>query len=271
MPPTRHTRREGRDHSAAPIYVSVKSVFAAPRWGLPFRSNTSSSSDSTEKEKEKEEEKPDVATLARDIARFTNTTSSSSNEANGGTKGFSTDTTPFFLRRVPRSRHVDDVVQRGLDASTLLGSIANSMNLQDVGVAATSAALVFDTVQSVRTNRTACLQMLERVHQIVRAIINLCGDARGMMAPMMARAIEQFTRTLIQLHAFLRTQAAHGLFARIVRHAETRVQLQECADGLAQAVDLFGVQTGLITNSAMGSLRKDATARHAELLRALGR
>ncbi|KAJ7691054.1 hypothetical protein B0H17DRAFT_1063973, partial [Mycena rosella] len=185
MPPTRHTRREGRDHSAAPIYVSVKSVFVAPRWGLPFRSNTSSS-DSTEKEKEKEEEKLD----------------------------------------------------RGLDASTLLGSIANSMNLQDVGVAATSAALVLDT--SVRTNRTACLRLLERVDQIVRAIINLCGDAKAMMAPMMVRAIQQFTGTLTQLHAFLRTQAAHGLFARIVRHAETQVQLQACADALAQAVDLFG-------------------------------
>ncbi|KAJ6576038.1 hypothetical protein DFH09DRAFT_1150256 [Mycena vulgaris] len=145
------------------------------------------------------------------------------------------------------------------------------MNLATVQFVATSCVLLFDTVQSVRNNKTECMQLLERVHQIVRAIINLCGDANGAMAPMMVRAIDQFTETLTKVHAFLRTQASHGLFARILRHKETQDHFSQCTIALQQAFDVFGVQTGLITNSAMGTLRRDAAARHAEILKALGR
>ncbi|KAJ7488220.1 hypothetical protein FB451DRAFT_1391167 [Mycena latifolia] len=45
-----------------------------------------------------------------------------------GTPGFRTDRAPLFLRRSKASRVADDVVQRGLDATRLLGSIAGSVN-----------------------------------------------------------------------------------------------------------------------------------------------
>ncbi|KAJ7488199.1 hypothetical protein FB451DRAFT_1529340 [Mycena latifolia] len=45
-----------------------------------------------------------------------------------GTPGFRTDRAPLFLRRSKASRVADDVVQRGLDATRLLESMAGSMN-----------------------------------------------------------------------------------------------------------------------------------------------
>ncbi|KAJ7214384.1 hypothetical protein GGX14DRAFT_443798 [Mycena pura] len=191
--------------------------------------------------------------------------------SSSGTKGFSIDTTPLFLRRSKANYRVDELMQRGLDASRLLQSIGSSMNLEKLQIVASSCALLFETVASVRTNKTQCMQLLERVHQIVRAIINLCGDAKGLMAPMMTRAIEQFSTTLTQLHGLLRTQASFGLFARILRHAEIQDALTQCSEALQQALDVFTVQSSLITNSAMGGMRRSATDRHAEILRALGR
>ncbi|KAJ7031682.1 hypothetical protein C8F04DRAFT_676201 [Mycena alexandri] len=97
--------------------------------------------------------------------------------------GFSTETSPLFLRRPARARRADDLVQKGLDSSRLLQSISSSMDVESLQIVASSCLLLFDTVQTVRTNRTQCRQLLERVHQIVRALINLCGDAQARGRP----------------------------------------------------------------------------------------
>lgn len=198
-------------------------------------------------------------------------TKTNKEKGKGVDAGFSTDT-PSFLQRSKTARVTDDLVQRGRDAAGLLSSISGSMDLKNVQIVASSAALLFDTVQGVRNNKQACLQLLERVHQIVRALINLCGDANarvGGLAPMMARAVDGLIETLTKVHAFLQAQASHGLFARILRRFEMQEQLNQCADALQQALDVFGVQTDLITNAALGSLRRAAATRHDEVLAAL--
>ncbi|KAJ7488224.1 hypothetical protein FB451DRAFT_1553671 [Mycena latifolia] len=157
-----------------------------------------------------------------DLDASLSSTDGNSNAKKGKKSNFSTDTTPLFLRRSKAARMADDVVQRGLDAA-------------------------------LRPHEQAqCLQLLERVHHIVRALINLTGDARGLMAPMMAWNIDQFIgcpQTLTQVHALLHAQAAAGLWARIVRHTETQGQLAQCAAALQQALDVFGVRFSRFCNS----------------------
>ncbi|KAF7324191.1 hypothetical protein MKEN_00642000 [Mycena kentingensis (nom. inval.)] len=233
MPAIRHTRREGRTQHNPVAAAPPPPPPPSSLLGLPPSAEPDSSADKA--------------------------------------KGYSVDTTPFFLRRSKRSYRTDDLVQRGLDASRLLQSVGESMNQEKLAIVAASCALLFSTVDTVRTNKTQCMQLLERVHQIVRAIINLSGDAGRFMNPMMGRAIEQFSGTLTELHGLLRTQATYGLFQRILRHNEIQEALKNCSDALEQALDVFTVQTSLITNSAMGTLRKNSANRHEELLRALGR
>ncbi|KAJ7488201.1 hypothetical protein FB451DRAFT_1529350 [Mycena latifolia] len=174
---------------------------------------------------------PSLAALLSHSSRLSTTSSSTdastdpgnnngnSNEKNGkkpkGTPGFSTDTTPLFLRRSKASRATDDVVRRGLDAARLLASIAGSMNsgsgasktMEALQIVASSAALLLIRCNLELSPRSysrpapssprpaplplVSMQLLEHVHQIVRALINLCGDARGLMAPMV-RSIDQF-------------------------------------------------------------------------------
>ncbi|KAF7347260.1 hypothetical protein MVEN_01481100 [Mycena venus] len=151
------------------------------------------------------------------------------------------------------------------------------MNLEMVQIVASSCAVLFDTVQTVRTNRTQTRMMLERVHQIVRALINLCGDAQrngeggpGVgLAPGMARAIEIFTETLTTMHTVLQEQASAGLFSRIIRNAEMKGQLADCDEGLQHALDVFSVKTGLLTHAALGGARKSSKDRHEEIVAAL--
>ncbi|KAJ7126340.1 hypothetical protein C8R44DRAFT_980131 [Mycena epipterygia] len=256
-----------------------------------------------------------------------------------GAGGFNADTTPFFMRQ--KSSRLDDVVGRGVDAANLLQSIGNTMNMENLQIVASSCLTLFDTVQTVRSNKEQCIRLLERVHQIVRTMINLCGDANGMMLPAMERAIEQFTgwptdlspfclspspvpsilrwdfvfiplpvlefeiltpnRALTQIHTFLQAQTSQSLIMRFLRYAETQDQITNCSTALQQALELFTVraflstashvplrsyssvlmysphtelrqvQTAIISGSAMGSLRRDAAVRHAEILQRLRR
>ncbi|KAJ6628476.1 hypothetical protein B0H10DRAFT_1990098, partial [Mycena sp. CBHHK59/15] len=179
-------------------------------------------------------------------------------------------------RRPKRSARTDDVVQRGLDAARILQAIGDSSKIAGLQAVASTCAAMLATVQTVRTNKSECLALLERVHTIVRTIINLTsgggaaylngGPVCGGVLPPRSSA-----GTLTRLHAFLAVQARAGLFARILRHAETQAQLAECRAALEQALELFGVQTTLVSSSSLGGLRRDAAARHAEVLRALGR
>ncbi|KAJ7624787.1 hypothetical protein FB45DRAFT_924216 [Roridomyces roridus] len=261
MPAIRRARREGRGHTTAPGLSAPPPTFPAPP---------------TSK----------LPTLPGLPAFLT----SSNNESTGGTRGYSTETTPLFLRRPKRSSVADDLIQHGRDASQLLGDISNSLGgnggsggvpgpWETLQLVATSAALVFDTVGSVRANKTQCLQLLERVHQIVRTLINLLGDVNahaefrphtgGGMRPIMLRAVDQFLETLVTLHRVLQEQSTHGLLTRILRHLETRDRLAECGEALQQALDVFNVQTTLISHSSLGSLRRQATVQHEEVLSAL--
>ncbi|KAJ7895509.1 hypothetical protein B0H14DRAFT_619760 [Mycena olivaceomarginata] len=204
-------------------------------------------------------------------------------EDKGEGKGYSTATTPFFLRRSAGARRADDLLQRGLDSSRLLQSISSSMDLETIQVVAGSCALLFDTVLTVRTNRTQTRMLLERVHQIVQALINLCGDAQvqrngGYMnttgvglAPAMARAIERFTQTLTALHTLLQAQSEAGMLSRILRHAETRDELRRCDEALGEALALFSVSFCLVfrrwAGEGVGEGVADVAADHARRAR----
>ncbi|KAF7300498.1 hypothetical protein HMN09_00934200 [Mycena chlorophos] len=188
-------------------------------------------------------------------------------------KGFSLTTSPFSLRRSKRSYLTDDLVSRGLDASKLLQSISSSMQYETLGIVASTCVTLFDTVDAVRTNKVQCVQLLERVHQIVQAIINLSGDGngRGLKDFRMRSAVEQLSGTLTQLHEILQTQSTYNLFQRILRHAEIQDSLALCSEALQQALDVFSVQTSLITDTSLNGFRRAERARHEELVRALER
>ncbi|CAK5272875.1 unnamed protein product [Mycena citricolor] len=146
------------------------------------------------------------------------------------------------------------------------------MNYEMITIAAASAGQLFDIVNSVQSNRDQCLQLLERVHQIVNTLVNICGDAQKhsvVMNPLMETAVDQFIQTLTTLHGILLSLSSVSLFGRILKHLETRSQLTDCDEALRQALDVFNVQSDLITHSMLGSARTAAKTRHEELLRVL--
>ncbi|KAJ7608583.1 hypothetical protein DFH06DRAFT_1377032 [Mycena polygramma] len=135
------------------------------------------------------------------------------------------------------------------------------------GIAGVSI-LLLETVESVKSNKTRCLSLLERIHEILQAIVNICGDG-GPLPPTVLRNLSQFFDTLQKVHAYVRSQVDLGLFRRVLRHNETTALLEDCNSGLQHATEAFGIQAGLNTFSAIADAKENSEMRHRELMELL--
>ncbi|KAJ7740444.1 hypothetical protein DFH07DRAFT_926556 [Mycena maculata] len=162
-----------------------------------------------------------------------------------------------------------DIVYYTTTAARILLTIsdddANSPYLK--GIAGISIMLL-ETVESVKSNKAQCLSMLVRIHGVLSAIINLCGN-RKLLSPAILRHLSQFFDTLQKVHSYMRSQVDLGLFRRVLKHAETAALLQDCNAGLQDAIDALGIQTALETSEAIADLQDDAKIRHEELMELL--
>ncbi|KAF8148118.1 hypothetical protein K438DRAFT_1779717 [Mycena galopus ATCC 62051] len=165
-----------------------------------------------------------------------------------------------------RASNKDRVLQYGAVAASLLKDIGNASNQPYLQAIASVAQLICETVQRVRDNKDACMKMTERAYELVCAIINICRDSEADLAPAMVRSISQFSETLEKILVFVRNQVKGGLIRRMFRSMEDADLIKECNAGLKHALDVFGVQSGIIAAMTMAEMQKDAKQRHEELI-----
>ncbi|KAJ7138246.1 hypothetical protein C8R44DRAFT_341998 [Mycena epipterygia] len=128
--------------------------------------------------------------------------------------------------------------------------------------------LILETMQAVKANKSQCFSMLERIHEIMSVIINVCGEGRA-LPPAILRNLSQFFDTLQKVHSFIRSQVDVGLFRRVLRHAETAALLEDCNAGLQQAIDVFGIQTAVRIFTSIADEKENSEVRHEELMELL--
>ncbi|KAJ6480454.1 hypothetical protein C8R45DRAFT_1101025 [Mycena sanguinolenta] len=160
----------------------------------------------------------------------------------------------------------DRVLQYGTVAAGLLKDIGNATNQPYLQAIASVSLLIMETVQRVRDNKDACMKMTERAYELVCAIINICRDSEADLAPAMIRSIAHFSETLEKILVFVRNQVKGGLFRRMFRSMEDADLIKECNAGLKHALDVFGVQSGIIAAQTMAEMQKEAKQRHEELI-----
>ncbi|KAJ6533417.1 hypothetical protein DFH09DRAFT_1181376 [Mycena vulgaris] len=165
-----------------------------------------------------------------------------------------------MLRPTQKISRGDQILRHATTAARLLLNVSDddSNNPYLKGIAGISI-LLLDTVQGVKSNRSQCLSLLERIHEIISSIINICGEGR-VLSPTILRNLSHFFDTLQKVHSFVRSQVDLGLFRRVLRHAETTALLEECNAGLKQAITVFGIQTGLETSAAIADVKDKSEA-----------
>jgi hypothetical protein len=99
--------------------------------------------------------------------------------------------------------------------------------------------------------------MIERINDIVAAIINASGEWGTEPSPAMFRNLSSFAeyaaphfpmhdsrlgdRALQKVHTFIRNQVHMNIVQRIAHHLQNEAQLDECNAALQHALDVFAV------------------------------
>ncbi|KAF8131359.1 hypothetical protein K438DRAFT_2132012 [Mycena galopus ATCC 62051] len=147
-------------------------------------------------------------------------------------------------------------------------------------IANTIQAMI-DSVQNVKRNKNECARLMDDLHEVLCAIINVYmkSETVGSLPPSMLDNIGKFTkfcwfvphvltqtsrRTLHKIYMFVEAQQEGNKLKQLFRSNEMNLLLRECHAGLKLAIDVFGIRIGSLND--MREFRKKADIMHKELI-----
>ncbi|TFK37262.1 hypothetical protein BDQ12DRAFT_753342 [Crucibulum laeve] len=139
---------------------------------------------------------------------------------------------------------IEDLLQYGAIAARMLKEIAEATGLPYLKTIAGLTTSIIQTVQTVRYNKDECIRMTEHTYWLICAIINICKNTEAELPLDMVRNIEQFQETVQKLLSYVRMHV----------------------DAIQHALDVFGVQSHVITTITLAEMQEHAFRRHQELM-----
>ncbi|KAJ6472073.1 hypothetical protein C8R45DRAFT_1104280 [Mycena sanguinolenta] len=123
-------------------------------------------------------------------------------------------------------------------------------------------------VQNVKQNKKECAQLLENMHQVLYAIINLHvkSEAAGSVSLAMWDHVESFLRTLQKIYIYIKAQQDKNKFKQLFQYIEMNNLVKECYAELDEAKEIFQIGTGGAIFKDIGEMKTAAELMHKELL-----
>ncbi|KAJ7846198.1 hypothetical protein B0H14DRAFT_3681498 [Mycena olivaceomarginata] len=152
-------------------------------------------------------------------------------------------------------------------ALTLLKELNDAFGPPFIQPIANTIESLIDMVQNVKRNKDECAQLMENIHPVLYAIINLHLKAETVesLSPEMLDNIGKFMETLHKIYTFLEGQQDGNRFKYLFRNNELQKLFRDCHAGLEQAVEVFEVTTRPLWVNDIDVMKKAAQVMHEEL------
>ncbi|KAF7339021.1 hypothetical protein MVEN_01978300 [Mycena venus] len=150
-------------------------------------------------------------------------------------------------------------------ATTLLNELHDAFGTCSLVSISKITVSLITRLQNVKKNKRECIQLMEDIHQVLFAIINLHieSDTPGHVPPVMFGHIGKFTEIMYKIHTFLEAQQDGNRIRNFFRQGELNTLLKDCWDGLRDAKT---IQSGPNLLMDVGTMQKTAAKMHIELL-----
>ncbi|KAJ6481047.1 hypothetical protein C8R45DRAFT_1100603 [Mycena sanguinolenta] len=127
---------------------------------------------------------------------------------------------------------------------------------------------IVNLIQNVKQNKKDCARLLEDIHQVLYAIIDLHikSEAMGSLSPTMTMYIGKFMKTLHKIYTYIEAQQDGSKIKQLFRNNSMNNLLKDCYVELEETTQIFGVRTGAIVFEDIGEMKATAEAKHKELL-----
>ncbi|KAJ7242073.1 hypothetical protein C8J57DRAFT_1726465 [Mycena rebaudengoi] len=164
------------------------------------------------------------------------------------------------------SRKYDNLLGHVASTVRTLQEISSEIDAPFIRAISGVTDLILTTVQSVQTNKEQCMLMLDQIHEILCAIINICVDGKGVLPPSTLQNIGRFAETLQKIQGFMRTQQDQGKLKRLFKAQENNALLEICKSELRQAADVLSIRTRLGILGEIADMSVLAERRQQEVL-----
>ncbi|KAJ7794633.1 hypothetical protein B0H14DRAFT_3159013 [Mycena olivaceomarginata] len=153
----------------------------------------------------------------------------------------------------------DKILQYTAVAADNLQDIANRSQIPYLDSICTLLLTIIPIVQGMKLQKDRCLSMMEKIHQLLCALMSLCirSDVE-IRSPQMRDHIAQFS--------LLRAQQELGNIKRLFKQNHIIVQLDSCEVELQAALKIFAMNSGVGIGCALTEFTIDMETRHQELL-----
>ncbi|KAJ7342898.1 hypothetical protein DFH08DRAFT_811234 [Mycena albidolilacea] len=153
-------------------------------------------------------------------------------------------------------------------ALTLLKELNDAFCPPFIQCIANTIETLINMVQNVKQNKDQCIQLMENIHPVLYAIINLHLKAETVesLSPAMLNNIGKFMETLHKIYTFLEAQQDGNRIKHLFRNNEIQKLFKDCHAGLDQAVEVFEITTKPTMFSEIDAIKETAQLMHEELL-----
>ncbi|KAJ6470490.1 hypothetical protein C8R45DRAFT_1166167 [Mycena sanguinolenta] len=131
-----------------------------------------------------------------------------------------------------------------------------------------TVASLLKLVQNVKQNKMECAELLENIHQVLFAIIDLRvkSEAAGSLSPAMTEHAGSFMKTLHKIYIYIEAQEDKNKFKQLFHNIEMNNLVKDCRAELDKAKKIFEVGNGGAIFQNVKEMKKAAETRHKELL-----
>ncbi|KAJ7762924.1 hypothetical protein B0H16DRAFT_1455366 [Mycena metata] len=164
-----------------------------------------------------------------------------------------------------RLRNITDLLTT---AVTLLSELDDAFGTPFLRPISKTTASLINLMQNCKRNKDQCVQLLEGLHGVLYAIIDLHlkSQTAGTLPPATLVHIGQFTETVHKIHTFVEAQQDGSKFRIFFRQGEMNSLLKACLSGLDTATRVFKIETGTMILNSIEDMRLRTADLHKELL-----
>ncbi|KAJ7776300.1 hypothetical protein B0H16DRAFT_1684195 [Mycena metata] len=162
----------------------------------------------------------------------------------------------------------DLIIQYASWAASAVKDVSDTKGVPFMGTTAALCQAIFKLVQTVKSNMAESIALIEQIHAVLCAIMNLCvtSETDGVLPPAILYNIARFTETLQKIYTFLKAQQGIGKIRRMLKHIDNSSQLVACKMELQGTLEAFGVHTGVLVATKVSEIMQEASNRHEELI-----
>ncbi|KAJ7878483.1 hypothetical protein B0H14DRAFT_3129952, partial [Mycena olivaceomarginata] len=164
--------------------------------------------------------------------------------------------------------HLNNIMGCLTPALTLLKELNDAFGPPFIQPIAHTIDCLIDMVQNVKRNKDKCAQLMENIHLVLYAIINLHLKAETVesLDPAMLDNIGKFMETLHRIYTFLEAQQEWNKLKHLFHNNEMQKLLKDCHAGLDHASEVFEVTTRPLWANDIDVMKKTAQLMHEDLV-----